>query len=72
VSVAIDRIDRTIFSHEVLVGPEAGDRAVHRRGSVVLGLAAVAMRNVVMVVLATLAVLVLLPAAIAAQAATGI
>ena len=43
-----------------------------RPRSVVLGLAAASMRTVVLVVLASLAILVLLPAAIAAQAAVGI
>jgi hypothetical protein len=72
VSMAIDQIDRAVVTREFLVGPEAGDRTVDRPRSVVLGLAAASMRTLVMVVLASLAVLVLLPAAIAAQAAVGI
>jgi hypothetical protein len=72
VSLAIDQIDRAIVSRDFLVGPEAGDRAVDSPRSVVLRLAAASMRTAVMVVLASLAVLVLLPAAIAAQAAAGI
>jgi len=70
--LAIDQIDRVVVTRDFLVGPESGDRAVDRPGSVVLRLAAASMRTVVMVVLASLAVLVLLPAAIAAQAAVGI
>ena len=70
--MAIDRIDRTVATQEFLVGPKAGDQAVVRPPSVVLGLAVASMRTVVMVVLATLAILVVLPAAIAAQAAVGI
>ena len=70
--MAIDRIDRTVVAGEYLVGPEANDRVSDHPRSVVLGLAAASMRAVVMVVLASLAILVLLPAAIAAQAAVGI
>jgi hypothetical protein len=70
--MAIDRIDQTVVTRELLVGPTAGDRAVDRPRSVVLGLAVASMRTVVMVVLAPLAILVVLPAALAAQAAVGI
>jgi hypothetical protein len=70
--MAIDQIDRTVVVREFPVGTGAGDRAVDRPRSVARGLAAASMRTVVMVVLASLAVLVLLPAAIAAQAAVGI
>jgi len=70
--MAIDQIDRTVVVQEFLVGTGAGDRAVDRTRSVARGLAAASIRTVVMVVLASLAVLVLLPAAIAAQAAVGI
>jgi hypothetical protein len=70
--MAIDRIDRTVITREFLVDPEAGDRSVDRPRRVALGFAVASMRTVVMVVLASLAILVLLPAAIAAQAAVGI
>jgi hypothetical protein len=69
--MAIDQIDRVVVPGEFLIGPKAGDRAVRAR-SVVLGLAAASMRTVVLVVLAALGILVLLPAALAAQAAVGI
>jgi hypothetical protein len=72
VSMAIDRIDRTVVAKESLVGPGGNDEDVERRGSVGLGLAVASMRTVVMVVLASLAILVVLPAALAAQAAVGI
>ena len=70
--MAIDRIDRAVVTREFLVGPKAGDQTVDRSRSVVLGFAAASMRPVVLVVLASLAILVLLPAALAAQAAVGI
>ena len=70
--MAIDQIDRAGGTPEFLVGAEAGDREAARPRSVVLGIAVASMRTVVMVVLASLAILVLLPAAIAAQAAVGI
>jgi len=68
----MDQIDRVVVTRDFLAAPEAGDRAMDRPRSVVLRLAAASMRTVVMVVLASLAVLVLLPAAIAAQAGAGI
>ena len=70
--MAIDQIDQTVVTREFRVGPKAGDRAVDRPRRVVLGLAVASMRTVVMVVLASLAILVVLPAALAAQAAVGI
>jgi hypothetical protein len=70
--MAINQVDRAGVTREFLVGPEADDPGVDRPRSVVLGLAAASMRTVVMVVLASLAILVLLPAAIAAQGAVGI
>jgi hypothetical protein len=70
--MAIDQIDRAVVTSEFLVGPKAGDQAVVRPPSVVFGLAVASMRPVVLVVLASLAILVLLPAALAAQAAVGI
>ena len=69
--MAIDR-DQTVGTREFLVGTKAGDRPVDRPRSVVLRLAAASTRTVIMVVLASLAILVVLPAAIAAQAAVGI
>jgi hypothetical protein len=70
--MAIDQIDRTVVTGEFVIGPRAGDLAVDRPRSFVLGLAVASMRTVVLVVLASLAILVVLPAAIAAQAAVGI
>lgn len=70
--MAIDQIDRAVGTPEFLVGPKAGDRATDRTRSVALGLAAASMRTVVLVVLAALGILVVLPAALAAQAAVGI
>ena len=70
--MAMDRIDRTVVPRECLIGPTVGDQAGDRPRSVVLSLAVASMRMVIMVVLASLAILVLLPAAIAAQAAAGI
>jgi len=69
--MAIDR-DQTAGAREFIVGTKAGDRAEDRPRSVVLRLAAASTRTVIMVVLASLAILVVLPAAIAAQAAVGI
>ena len=70
--MAIDQIDRTVGTRELVVGPQAGGQAADRPRSVALGIALASMRTVVMVVLAALAILVLLPAAIAAQAAIGL
>jgi len=70
--MAIDHIDRAVGASELLVGPLADDPAEERPRRVVLGLAVASMRSVVLVVLASLAILVLLPAALAAQAAVGI
>lgn len=70
--MAIDQIDQTGVRGAFLVDPEARDRAVDRPRSIVLGLAVSSMRTVVMVVLASLAILIVLPAALAAQAAVGI
>jgi hypothetical protein len=70
--MAIDQIDRTVVTREFLVNPKAGDRGVVRPRSIAFRLAVASMRPVVMVVLVSLAILVLLPAAIAAQAAVGI
>jgi alkylhydroperoxidase/carboxymuconolactone decarboxylase family protein YurZ len=62
--LAIDRIDGT----DGLVGPQRVERQRHA----FLGVAAGVTRTTVMVVLASLAILVVLPAAIAAQAAAAI
>jgi hypothetical protein len=67
--LAIDRIDRTVVTREFPtagMSPERVDRQQH----VVRGAAAALTRTAVMVALASLAILVLLPAAIAAQAAS--
>jgi hypothetical protein len=69
--MAIDQINRPVVTRD-LVGRKAGDRSVDRPRGVVLGLAVASMRTAVMIVLASLAILVVLPAAIAAQAALGI
>jgi hypothetical protein len=70
--MAIDRIDRTVVTREFLVGAGVDHEAVHHRGGVGLGVAVASMRTVAMVVLASLAILVVLPAALAAQAAIAI
>jgi len=70
--MAIDRIDRTVVTHEFFVAAEAFHRAADRPRSVALGFAVASMRTVVMVILASLAIVVVLPAALAAQAAVGI
>ena len=70
--MAIDQIDQAVVTREFLVDPGAGDQAVDRPRGILVGVAVASMRTVVMVVLASLAILVLLPAAIAAQAAAGI
>lgn len=70
--MAIERIDRTVVTHELLVAAGPADQPADRPRSVVLGIAVASMRTVILVVLATLAILVVLPAAIAAQAAVGI
>ena len=72
VSMAIDQIDRTVVTHEFLIATDTANVGADRPRSAVLGLAVASMRTLVMVVLATLAILVVLPAAIAAQAAVGI
>ena len=70
--MAIDRIDRTVvtrvFRTDAVVSPEWEEHHDH----LVRGVAAALTRTAVMVVLASLAILVLLPAAIAAQAASAI
>jgi hypothetical protein len=66
----MDRIDRTVdtleFATAGVVSPERAARQRH----VALGVAAGVTRTALMVALASLAILVVLPAAIAAQAAS--
>ena len=68
--MAIDRIDRTVVTSEIPTDALTSPQLVERQRRVVVGVAAALMRTAVMVALASLAVLVLLPAAIAAQAAS--
>jgi hypothetical protein len=68
--VAIDRIDRTVVTQEFAPVTVASPERVERQRDVVLGVAAGVTRTAVMVAFALLAILVLLPAAIAAQAAS--
>ena len=63
-----DRIDRTVVTGDFLTEAGASPEPVERQHRVGLGVAAALTRTAVMVVLASLAILVLLPAAIAAQA----
>jgi hypothetical protein len=68
--LAIDRIDRTVVTPEF---PTYGiARRVESRQSVALGVGVAVARTAVMFVLASLGILVLLPAAIAAQAGSAI
>ena len=71
-AMAIGRIDRTVVSREFLVGAVPDRVAIQGHLPARLGLAVAVARPVLMVVLASLAILVLLPAALAAQAAAGI
>ncbi len=66
--LAIDRIDRTVVTWEFSTAGVSPERIEGQR-DVALAVAAALTRTAVMVVLASLAILVLLPAAIAAQAA---
>jgi hypothetical protein len=66
--LAIDRIDRRVVSFETLTDAGVSPDRVERLHHLVFGVAAALTRTAVMVVLASLAILVLLPAAIAAQA----
>ena len=67
--MAIDRIDRTVVTSEFPMYSGAGTRRMELRTSGAFGLGVAVARAAVMLVLASLAILVLLPAAIAAQAA---
>ena len=66
--MGINRTDRTVVTTEARARPEPLERR-HRVG---LGVAAGVARTAVMVALASFAILVLLPTAIAAQAASAI
>jgi hypothetical protein len=68
--LAIDRIDRTVVTWEVPNNAGVSPERVAREHQEVLSVAAPLTRTAVMVALASLAILVLLPAAIAAQAAS--
>jgi hypothetical protein len=68
-ALAIDR-DGTVVTLEIATDGLASPERVERQRHVVLGVATALTRTVVMVVLASLAILVLLPAALAAQAAS--
>ena len=70
--MAIDRVDRTVVNRDFLVGAMPNRVADRRHLPVRLGVAAAFARPAVMVLLASLAILVVLPAALAAQAAVGI
>jgi hypothetical protein len=68
--LAINGIDRTVVTPEIATDDLASPEQVERQRHVVVGIATALTRTAVMVALASLAVLVLLPAAIAAQAAS--
>jgi len=68
--LAIDRIDRTVLVLETPSSVGVSPESVGRQHQVVVGVAAALTRTAAMVLLASLAILVLLPAALAAQAAS--
>jgi hypothetical protein len=68
--LSIDRIDRTVATRDFLAKAGVRPKRVEPRYSAGLGVAAAIARTAVVVALASLAILVLLPAAIAAQAAS--
>ena len=70
--MSIDRIDRTVATSDFRSSARVNFQPVARERSVPLGVALGIARTAVMVALASLAILVLLPAAIAAQAAAAI
>ena len=70
--LSISRIDRTVATVHCPNETGAHSAAVEHRHRVGLDVAASLARTAVMVALASLAILVLLPAAIAAQAASAI
>ena len=61
-------IDRTAVTLEIATDGQAGPEQIERQRHVVVGVAAALTRTAAMVALASLAILVLLPAALAAQA----
>ena len=70
--MAINRNDRTVVASNFGIAARVNSQTVARERSVPLGAALGFARTAVMVALASLAILVLLPAAIAAQAAAAI
>jgi hypothetical protein len=68
--LSIDRIDRTVVTRDFPTRAGVRSEPVELPQRVGLGIAAGLARTAVMVALASLAILVLLPAAIAAQAAS--
>jgi hypothetical protein len=70
--LSIDRIDRAFVTRNVLADAGAHVEPAEGQHGVGLGVAAALARTAVMIALASLAILVLLPAAIAAQAASAI
>ena len=68
--LSIDRIDRTVLTRDFPAKAALRPNLVAPRYSAGLGVAAGIARTAVMVALASLAILILLPAAIAAQAAS--
>ncbi|HTK43739.1 MAG TPA: hypothetical protein VL749_00100 [Patescibacteria group bacterium] len=70
--MSIDRIDRTVVTWDFPTEGRTRREPVERQDRVGLSVAAAIARTAVMVALASLAILVLLPAAIAAQAASAI
>ena len=66
----IDRMDRKVETGEVPIKAGASSEPVERRHRVGRGVAAGIARTAVMVALASLGILLLLPAAIAAQASS--
>jgi hypothetical protein len=67
--LTIDRIDRTVVTLEFPTEAGVSPERMEGQRDVALAVAAALTRTAVMVVLASLAILVLLPAVIAAQAA---
>ena len=66
----IDRVDRTVETGDFPIKAEGRPEPVERQHRIGLGVAGGIARTAVMVALASLAILVLLPAALAAQAAS--
>jgi hypothetical protein len=70
--LSIDRNDRAVVTAGFPTAAGSGSKPVERQYRVGLGVAASFARTAVLVALASLAILVLLPAAIAAQATSAI